>query len=89
MKKLKYAEVKTQKDAIIWHLQKFGNITSLEAIKHYGCTRLASVIFNLKDDGMDIESIPVDLVNRFGRTVQIAKYKLIESSNLTGQRKLF
>jgi hypothetical protein len=88
-KRIQYGEVKTQKDAVLWHLQKYGTITSLEAIKHYGCTRLASVIFNLKKEGYNICSIPIDLVNRFGRTVIISKYKLLEDSILTGQRKLF
>lgn len=45
-------ETKTEK--ILKHLQKRKKITSLDAIELYGCTRLASVIFNLKGRGHEI-----------------------------------
>ena len=35
-------------DAILKHLQEYGNITSWEAIKEYGCTRLSAVIWTLR-----------------------------------------
>ena len=35
-------KIKTQVDAVKWHLSNYGHITRLEAIKHYGATRLAS-----------------------------------------------
>ena len=46
--KITKEEIKTQTDAIKWHLKNYGHITSLEAIREYGATRLASIIFNLK-----------------------------------------
>ena len=39
---------KNQKEAIALHLKQFGNITSLEAIKEYGITRLSSIIHTLR-----------------------------------------
>ena len=67
-------QVKTQSDAVLWHLKTHGNITSYEAIKEYGATRLSSIIFKHRQNGYTINSIPVTKKTRFGRTVTIAKY---------------
>jgi len=67
---------KTQKDRVLQHLREFGSITSWEAIKEYGCTRLADVIFRLKDE----YTIGVEMLsstNRFGDKVRYAKYSLV------------
>ena len=52
-------EVKSQADAVLWHLKTYGTITSYEAIKEYGATRLADIIFKHKKNGYDIDSIPL------------------------------
>tara|TARA_R110002050_G_scaffold105546_1_gene215287 strand:+ start:1674 stop:1952 length:279 start_codon:yes stop_codon:yes gene_type:complete len=67
-------EIKTQTDAIKWHLKNYGSITSLQAIKEYGATRLASIIFNLKQDGYNIHSTDLEFTTRFGRRTTISKY---------------
>tara|TARA_R110000824_G_scaffold286376_1_gene474527 strand:- start:432 stop:710 length:279 start_codon:yes stop_codon:yes gene_type:complete len=67
-------QVKTQSDAILWHLKTYGNITSYEAIKEYGATRLASIIFNHRKNGYKIDSNSLEVKTRFGRTTNIAKY---------------
>ncbi len=66
-----------QTEAILYHLKNIGSITSWEAMKEYGVTRLSAIIFNLRKDGNDIESIPEKSVNRFGHSVTFAKYTLI------------
>tara|TARA_R110002020_G_scaffold134275_1_gene299780 strand:+ start:1958 stop:2254 length:297 start_codon:yes stop_codon:yes gene_type:complete len=71
---IKAQEVKCQADAILWHLKTHGSITSYEAIKEYGATRLSAIIFNHRKDGYDIDSIPLTKKTRFGRTTKIAKY---------------
>lgn len=48
--------MKTQINAILLHLQKKKKITSWEAIELYGATRLAAVIYQLKDYGYDIDT---------------------------------
>lgn len=83
---MQHTQIKTQKDAILWHLTTHGHITSWEAIKEYGCTRLASIIFNLKDEGHTIITHLDKKVNRFGRGVSIARYELLPQ---VGQTKLF
>ena len=71
-------EVKSQSDAILWHLKTYGTITSYEAIKEYGATRLSAIIFNHRKEGYNIESIPLKKKTRFGRTTTIAKYNYLK-----------
>lgn len=78
MKTMTESDVKNQTDAVLWHLQNKGNITSWEAIKDYGATRLSSIIFNLRHRGYTIDSVPLKLTNRFGKTTTIAKYTYIQ-----------
>ena len=71
---IKEEEVKSQSDAVLWHLKTYGSITSWEAIKEYGATRLSAIIFNYRKYGYNIESLPMKVKTRFGRNTKIAKY---------------
>tara|TARA_R100000655_G_scaffold29106_1_gene58965 strand:- start:890 stop:1168 length:279 start_codon:yes stop_codon:yes gene_type:complete len=68
-------QVKTQRDAIMWHLKTYGKITSWEAIKEYGATRLSGIIFKLKNEGYNIKTNLITKENRFGNTTTIANYE--------------
>jgi hypothetical protein len=50
----------TKKDAVYMHLQKRKNITSWEAITLYRATRLADIVYKLKKQGFDIETVIVE-----------------------------
>jgi|TARA_R110002012_G_scaffold255472_1_gene435431 hypothetical protein len=67
-------QVKTQSDAVLWHLKAYGEITSWEAIKEYGATRLSAIIFNHRKDGYEIASIPLQVKTRFGRNTKVSRY---------------
>ena len=67
-------QVKSQSDAILWHLKTYGSITSYEAIREYGATRLSAIIFNHRKDGYSIDSKPLTKKTRFNRNTTIAKY---------------
>ena len=71
---IKEGEVKSQSDAILWHLKTYGSITSYEAIKEYGATRLSAIIFNHRKEGYEIDSVPLTKKTRFGRNTTISKY---------------
>lgn len=86
MKTIQEHQVKNQTDAVLWHLQTKGNITSWEAIKEYGATRLSAIIFNLRQRGHWIDSIPQSVTNRWGKHTKIANYHY---SNVANQTKLF
>ena len=69
----------TKTEAIMKHLQEYGNITSWEAIKEYGATRLSGVIYNLRNRyNMPIRSERVDMTDRYGNKGYYAKYILEE-----------
>jgi hypothetical protein len=84
--KITKEEIKTGKDAIKWHLKNYGSITSLEAIREYGVTRLASIIWYLKEDGYTIHSTDLKKTTRFNRTTTIAKYLYMKPTPIYEQK---
>lgn len=65
--------------AIQLHLIEKGSITSWEAIKEYGATRLSAIIYNLRYHyNMNIVSERIDFTDRFGSKSSYAKYVLVE-----------
>lgn len=68
----------TQCERIIRHLQDYGSITSLEAMKEYGIMRLASRINDLKNRGYKIISITEKSKNRYGEPTCYSVYMLAD-----------
>lgn len=60
------------------HLVQFGSITSWEAIKEYGCTRLSDAIYHLRKKGYNIVNEDESSINRFGEKVNFVRYRLYE-----------
>lgn len=71
----------TQKERVLQHLKDNGSITSWQAIKHYGCTRLSDVIYRLKE-GYNIETETMNSKNRYGDKVHFAKYNYVSEKVL-------
>lgn len=69
--------MRSQVDMVYEHLKTYGSITTWEAIKEYGVTRLSAVIYILKKDGYKIISEWEEGTNRFGRKVSWKKYILM------------
>lgn len=57
------------------HLIINGSITSWEAIKLYGATRLSSIIFNLREKGYNIESVKKSGIDRNRNRCNYVVYK--------------
>jgi hypothetical protein len=73
-------EIKTQRDAVVYHLLIFHGITSREAFTEWGITRLSSIIHNLRhNEFLEIETEDITSKNRFGHPVTFAKYKLTKN----------
>ena len=68
---------KTQNELILAHLKKHGKINWLEAFEHYNSSRLAARIYDLKQDGHNIQKCNKTLKNK--KTV--AQYNYIEKQN--------
>lgn len=66
----------TQKEVVLRHLKEYGGITSRDAWDMYGITRLADVVYKLKKDGENIETIIKSVDTMYGKT-DIAFYRLV------------
>ena len=56
------------------YLKKLKTITSLDAIRDLGNTRLSATIFELRKDGYNIESKDVKVSNRWGGQTTVSQY---------------
>ena len=63
------------------HLMRFGKITSIEAFKMYGITRLADVIYKLRKRGEEIKTEMVYGRDRYGDPTQYGVYYLVGGKN--------
>ena len=68
----------TQRDAIIEYITEFGSITPMQAFADLGITKLATRISEMRKAGMDFKIETVSSTNRYGHTVQYAKYSFAE-----------
>jgi hypothetical protein len=67
----------TQRDRVIQHINDFGSISSLEAFREYGITRLSAIIWTLRhEEEMPIDSIGETILNRYGDKVSFFHYYL-------------
>lgn len=66
----------TQCERIIDYIKTFGSITTLDAFKDLGITRLASRIHDLTEDGFEFEREMITSRNRYGELVHYKRYSL-------------
>ena len=66
----------TQCQRILRHMEDFGCIDPMTAIKEYGCMRLASRIADLKGMGHEIVSLRTKGTNRYGEQTSYCVYWL-------------
>lgn len=67
----------THKALIKEHLMKGGSITALEALRDFGCYRLASRISDLRREGLSIQKTMEESVSKVtGKLIRFARYSL-------------
>lgn len=66
----------TQRKLVLQHLDKYKKITSWDAIMEYGITRLANIIYVLRNEGYVIDSKNKTVYTRLGTQTTIAEYIL-------------
>ena len=64
----------TQKERVLQYIDDFGSITSFEAFRDCGITRLAARVNELRRDGVQIDSVRETTKNRYGEAVSYARY---------------
>ena len=64
------------KEMILQYLMDFGSITTWDAIREFGCTRLSHYIWALKRDGHKFKYEIITTTNRYGNPTHFKKYIL-------------
>lgn len=77
---------KTQ--AVLQWLQSHASISSMEAIKEFGATRLSAIIFRLREQGYNIEMEWCEGRDRFGHPMRYGRYFLKDSQATDGGNEL-
>lgn len=67
---------RTQADRVLAYIKTFGSITSLEAFRDLGVTRLSARIYELRARNIKIESTSITSKNRYGENCTYSKYFL-------------
>lgn len=69
--------MKGSKTRIIEYMRKHKGITSQDAFRDLGITRLSARIKELRELGYNISTIMIDDTNRYGEPVRYGLYKLM------------
>ena len=67
-----------QTNRILEYMRRNKGITALEAYREFGCLRLSARIFDLRKEGHLIATEHVPVQNRYGETVYVTRYKVVE-----------
>lgn len=71
----------TQNNIVLNHMRTHGKITQRDAMKEYGIMRLGARIFELREKGYKITRDMESGLNRYGKPVYYAAYRLKEENN--------
>ena len=74
-----YKKLKSQAERVLDHLQEGHTITSPEAIRFMGITRISARIWELKKQGYDIKRDDIKFADRHGNKGTIGRWRLIDS----------
>ena len=66
------------KERVLQYILDFGSVSTCQAIKDLGCTRLSAYIYMLKKEGYDIKKETIKFTNRYGEKSYYVKYSLEE-----------
>lgn len=70
------AEKLSQCERILDYIAEQGSITQLDALREFGCMRLASRISDLKRQGIPIKRTMESAKNRYGEPISYARYTI-------------
>lgn len=65
-----------QASQVLEHLQEGHSITSMDAIRFFGITRISARIHQLKKQGHDIERRDITVFDKFGRRKTFGRWTL-------------
>lgn len=70
----------SQKQRILKYMADFGSITTFDAFKELGCTKLTTRISELRQDGYHIIGEAETSKNRYGESVTYNRYRMGEQN---------
>ena len=70
----------SQCEMILKHLKTHVGITPTTALEKYGVMRLAARISDLRGQGYQITTVRREAINRFGKKVEFAEYRMVGAS---------
>lgn len=68
----------TQHDRVLQYMRDFGSITTLDAFRDLGITKLTTRVSELRAKGVQIKGTPEAVENRYGEKCHIHRYTLEE-----------
>lgn len=66
----------TQCERIIQYIEENGSITQLDALREFGCMRLASRMCDIKRMGYIVKNTMETSKNRYGEPIRYARYSI-------------
>ena len=66
----------SQCERIVQYIEENGSITQLDALREFGCMRLASRISDLKRQGIPVRRTMETSKNRYGESICYARYTI-------------
>lgn len=66
----------SQCERILQYIEDYGSITQLDALREFGCMRLASRVSDMRKMGINIVRDMETSNNRYGEKVTYARYRL-------------
>lgn len=66
----------TQCERIVKYIEEAGSITQLDALREFGCMRLASRVSELRKKGVPIVGSTETSKNRYGEKIRYSRYRL-------------
>jgi len=70
--------MKSQNKRIKKYLKSGKSLTALDALHEFNCFRISARVFDLKSQGMNIETKIISITSG-GKTKRVARYRLIRS----------
>lgn len=68
--------MKSQNIKLLAYLKAHKRIDPMKALLELGIGRLASRVYDLKQQGVNIKSVPKRTVNRHGESIIVSEYRL-------------
>lgn len=68
-----------QRTQVLEHLREGNSITSMDAIRYFGITRISAKIFELRNEGYDIERKNITVFDKFGRRKTFGRWSLVNT----------